>query len=175
LTQSFELRQNSLNQSYVKWVESAKEQLNEKKKGYGEQISEDEKKEFAELERAAIAKLTQVQNEARNQFGQYKQAQIARFRAELKPITQEIAAKRGLSIVIPKNEGLLLSVDPGVDITDDVVKVLRQRHPVVAPVAETPAPVTATKPAPARRNSSSARPAARTAVADEDEEENPIR
>ena len=40
--------------------------------------------------------------------------------------------------MIPKNEGLLLSVDPGVDITDDVIKILREKHPVVAAAIEYP-------------------------------------
>jgi Skp family chaperone for outer membrane proteins len=135
LAQSLELAQNSLNQSYQKTVESAKEQLNAKKKAQGSSPSEEEQKEFSQMERSAVTQLTQIQNKARAEFEQYKQVQIAKFRAELKPITQEIASKRGLSIVIPKNEGLLLSVDPGVDITDEVVKVLREKHPI-APIPQ---------------------------------------
>lgn len=166
LAQSLELAQNSLNQSYQKTVELARDELNTKKKGYGDQISDEEKKEFSEMERVAVTKLSQLQNEARSKFEQYKQVQIARFRAELKPITQEIAAKRGLSIVIPKNEGLLLSVDPGVDITDDVVKVLREKHPVTtpAPAAEASAP----KAAAAKRQAAPAKTAAQSR---DDEEE----
>jgi Skp family chaperone for outer membrane proteins len=141
LAQSLELAQNSLNQSLAKTVENAKEQLNAKKKGYGTEPSEEDQKEFSLLERSALSQLTQIQNKARADYEQYKQIQIAKFRAELKPITQEIATKRGLSIVIPKNEGLLLSVDPGVDITDEVVKVLKEKHPVVASPAPQAAPV----------------------------------
>jgi len=33
---------------------------------------------------------------------------------------RDVAAARGLSIVIPKNNGLLLSIDPAVEITDEV-------------------------------------------------------
>ena len=135
LAQSLELAQNSLNQSLQKTVESAKEQLNAKKKANGSSPTEEEQKEFSLMERSAMTQLTQIQNKARAEYEQYKQVQIAKFRAELKPITQEIAAKRGLSIVIPKNEGLLLSVDPGVDITDEVVKVLREKHPI-APIPQ---------------------------------------
>ena len=138
LAQSLELAQNSLNQSYQKTVESAKEQLNAKKKANGSSPTEEEQKEFSQMERSAVTQLSQIQKKAVAEFEQYKQVQIAKFRAELKPITQEIAAKRGLSIVIPKNEGLLLSVDPGVDITDEVVKVLREKHPI-APIPQSAA------------------------------------
>ena len=33
---------------------------------------------------------------------------------------RDVAAIRGLSIVVPKNDGLLLSIDPACEITDDV-------------------------------------------------------
>jgi Skp family chaperone for outer membrane proteins len=176
LTQSLELAQNSLNQSLAKSVESANEQLNAKKKTYGEDLTEDEKKEFSAMERSAVNQLSQIQNRAKAEFEQFKQKQIAQFRAELKPIAHEIAMKRGLSIVIPKNEGLLLSVDSGIDITDEVVKALRKDHPVPT----TPAPVAApaveqaaapAKPAAAKRNSSSAKSAARTADSEGDQEQ----
>lgn len=145
LAQSLETAQNSLNQSYAKTVESAQKQLNAKKKEYGDNISESDKKDLSEMERNAVNQLTQIQNKVRLEFENYKQKQIMAFRADLKPIAQEIAAKRGLSIVIPKNESLLLSVDPGVDITEDVVKVLRERHPV-PPSNPPPAPAPETAP-----------------------------
>ena len=132
LAQSLEMAQNSLNEKYAKTVEMAKKELNDKKKEFGDQITDDEKKKLSEFERNAVTNLTQFQNKVRANFEQYKQTQIGKFRADLKPITQEVAAKRGLSVVIPKNEGLLLSVDPGVDITDDVIKILREKHPMVA-------------------------------------------
>ena len=164
LAQSLELAQSSLNQAYAKKVESAREQLDAKKKGFGATPSEDEQKEFVLMQRSAETQLMQIQNKAKAEYEQYKQIQIAKFRAELKPITQEIAAKRGLSIVIPKNEGLLLSVDPGVDITDDVVKVLREKHPVVIQPAQASAPEAA--PAKTGRHSSAKSAAAsRTAAA----------
>ena len=165
LAQSLELAQNSLNQSYLKTVESAKEQLNAKKKANGSSPTEEEQKEFSQMERSAVTQLGQIQKKALAEFEQYKQNQIAKFRAELKPITQEIAAKRGLSIVIPKNEGLLLSVDPGVDITDEVVKVLREKHPI-APIPQAAAAAPQQQqPAPAQPESISTRASRRAAAA----------
>lgn len=166
LAQSLEVAQNSLNEQYSKSVEIARDKLSSKKKGYGDDITDDEKKELSDMERVAVSNLSQLQNQARQKFEQYKQSQIAKFRADLKPIAQEIATKRGLSVVIPKNEGLLLSVDPGVDITDDVVKILREKHPVL-PAAE--APASTAKANPPKRNSGSAKSAARAAAEEEEE------
>lgn len=159
LAAALELRQNSLNQIYKKNVESAKEQLSEKLHGFksnGEELSDDEKKEMAGYERNAIGQLNQLRSKAQVDFEQYKQAQIAQFRAALKPIAQEIAAKRGLSVVIPKNEGLLLSVEPGVDITDEVSKAFREKYPQPATPVAQPAPAAATQQPAAEKDAASA-------------------
>lgn len=50
----------------------------------------------------------------------FRQALVDQFREQAKPVLREVAAARGLSIVVPKNDGLLLTIDPAVEITDDV-------------------------------------------------------
>lgn len=177
LAQTIEMAGNSLNQQLAKTVENAKEQLEAKKKGYSEEMTDAEQKELVQWTNSANSQLMQIQNQAKQKYEQFKQEQIAQFRAEVKPIAQEIASKRGLSIVIPKNEGLLLSVDPGIDITDDVIKVLREKHPVPAAAtavassttpapeaksaeqAATPADADQPRKTAAKRNPSSAKPA----------------
>ena len=54
--------------------------------------------------------------------------------------------------MIPKNEGLLLSVDPGVDITDDVIKayLAKRPAPTATSTAATPTPIPAKSTAPAK-------------------------
>ena len=167
LAQSLEMAQSSLNQQLARKVESAREQLDAKKKGFGSSPTEDEQKEFSLMQRSAETQLTQIKNQALAEYEQYKQIQIAKFRAELKPITQEIATKRGLSIVIPKNEGLLLSVDPGVDITDEVVKVLKEKHPVAVPPAS---PATTAEAPAAKKGPTSAKSAASSRKTADDED-----
>ena len=115
----------------------------------GDEAPEESKREFMQIRQNASNILAQAQNKAGAQLGQLQQIQVAKFRADLKPIIQEAAAKRGLSVVIPKNEGLLLTVDPGVDITDEVIKAYQAKRlstPASAPTAAAPA---ATAPAPA--------------------------
>jgi Skp family chaperone for outer membrane proteins len=127
-------------------------------KEQGEEAPEQEKLEAAQFQRQASNVLSQAQNKAGTQLNQLQQVQIAKFRAELKPIIQEAAAKHGLSVVIPKNDGLLLAVQPGADITDEVIKAYQSRKPVAAaapaaaaPAAAPAAPATAQAPArPAR-------------------------
>jgi len=147
MKEAFELQQNSWKQALVKAEVDLNAQLQTKVKDLGEDATDDAKREVAQFRLNASNNLAKAQNLAGATLTKYQQDQIAKYRTEVKPILQEVAAKRGLSVVIPKNEGLLLAVDPGVDITDDVIKAYRERKP--APTAA-PAPAAsqaASKPA----------------------------
>lgn len=65
----------------------------------------------------------------RQEMAAFRRTLINDFRNEIKPIAQKIASERGLSIVVPKNEGLLLSFEPGVEITSAVVDEMRRNTP----------------------------------------------
>jgi Skp family chaperone for outer membrane proteins len=133
----FQLQENSVRQQLAKAQMSANSQLEAKIKEFGETPTDEQQKNLQQFRLNATNVLGKLQNEAGSKLSQARQDQIAKFRAEIKPLAQEIAAKRGLSVVIPKNEGLLLAVDPGVDITDEVVKAYLAKKP--APSAPAPA------------------------------------
>jgi Skp family chaperone for outer membrane proteins len=163
---AYDLQENSVKQALVELQNKANAELDAKKKK-NDDLTDAAEKETADRELAQMAfnarnNLGQIQNTAGIKLNEYKQIQIAKYRTDLKPILQEVAAKRGLSVVIPKNEGLLLAVDPGVDITDDVIKAYREKRPATpAPAAAAAAkPETAAKPA---------APAPKTAAKDDSE------
>ncbi|MEI8381740.1 MAG: OmpH family outer membrane protein [Planctomycetota bacterium] len=134
----------------------------------GDEAPEESKREFMQIRQNASNILAQAQNKAGAQLGQLQQIQVAKFRADLKPIIQEAAAKRGLSVVIPKNEGLLLTVDPGVDITDEVIKAYQAKRlstPASAPTAAAPAAAPAPAAVPAATAEKSAEKPAEKAPA----------
>ncbi len=158
----FQLQENSVKQQLTNAQASLNSQLEEKKKELGETPTEEQQREFAVLRSKASNALGNLQNQAGTKLSQYRQDQIAKFRTEIKPIAQEIATKRGLSVVIPKNDGLLLAVDPGVDITEEVIKAYREKRP---------APTAAPAPAPAKSAAKPAAAPARTATNDKESEE----
>lgn len=133
-----------LNQQLAQATNNAKSQLGEKAKELGEAPTEEQQKQFAKTRYEYATALNQLQTQAGSKFNQYKMDQVAKFRAEIKPIALEIARERGLSVVVPKNDGLLLAVDSGVDITEDVIKAYREKRPAAAAA---PAAATAPKPA----------------------------
>jgi Skp family chaperone for outer membrane proteins len=160
LSESLDLKKNALNEVYRQKLNEAKTKLEAQKKKFGEEPTDEQKTQLSQFERNAITVLNQLQSNVNVDYQKYEQEQMYSFRSEVKPVAQEIAAKRGMAIVIPKNEGLLLSVDPGVDITDEVIKAMREKQPV-PPAASQTAAANKQKPKPGQ---------SRTAAADEDDE-----
>jgi Skp family chaperone for outer membrane proteins len=153
MDEAFELQRSSVNQQLTRLQTEAKSILEAKTNEVKEldEKTEAEKRTQAQRELAQMTlnarnNLSQIQNAAGGKLNEYKQVQIAKFRNEIKPILQDVATKRGLAVVIPKNDGLLLAVDPGVDITDDVIKGFREKRPAAsAPAPAAAAPAAAAK------------------------------
>ncbi|MBM4077603.1 MAG: OmpH family outer membrane protein [Planctomycetes bacterium] len=131
-------QESSVRQQLQAVAKSAEDQFKSKQEEFGESPTEEQQKELNVFRVKAVNALNNLKNQAGQALGQYRQDQVAKFRAEIKPIALEVAAKRKLSVVIPKNEGLLLAVDPGVDITEDVIKAYREKRPT-APTQPTTA------------------------------------
>lgn len=163
MRQALQLQENAYKQELVSFRNKATAELEAKAKDLkdqGENAPDEAKRDIVLAQQKANNILAQAQNAAGAKLNQLHQNQIATFRQELKPILQETAAKRGLSIVVPKNDGLLLAVDPGVDITDEVIKAYQAKRP--APSAAPAAPAAAA-PAAAATSAKPARTAAKEA------------
>ncbi|WLD11970.1 OmpH family outer membrane protein [Planctellipticum variicoloris] len=145
------MRQNAVNQQLVKLQEGYREQLAAKQSELGEEATEEQKQQLARMTNIAGQQLGAAKQRGEQALTAYSREAISKvaadLRAEIRPICQEIAAKRGLGIVVPKNEGFLLSVDPGVDITAEVLEALKARRPA-APAVAAPAAAAVAAPMP---------------------------
>lgn len=138
-------RQASLNDSLRELHQKAREEFDLKKQEYGEKPTDEQQQELQRIQNQLNTALANSQRKAQISLEVHKQELISKFRGDVRPIAQEIAASRGLSVVIPKNDGLLLSIDPGVDITSQVIERM-QAKPTAKPAAATPAPQTSKAP-----------------------------
>lgn len=145
MNDALNVRKSALDQALARGQADLKRQLTEKKDEFGETPTEEQKTQLAQMDRNAGAQLVQATRKAQAQLEAERQKMIADFRAEVRPIAQQVASERGLGVVIPKNEGFLLSVDPGVDITADVVKAYGSKKPAAKAPAK-PAETTASLP-----------------------------
>lgn len=131
--------ETSLNKQLGSLQKSLQTQFQQKKQELARQPiargvnSEDasSKKELAEFERKLNLQLLQSQRKARKEFNTYRQQLIQRFRYEVVPVAQEIAAERGLGVVITKNDAVLLAYDEAHDITAKLIERMREKHSTV--------------------------------------------
>jgi len=90
----------------------------------GKDATPEQKKQLQSIQVRISLQLKQLQRTARAQLAEHRQQLVNQFREEVKPTVRTVAADNGLSIVIPKDKNLLLSVEPGSEITDKVVEKL---------------------------------------------------
>jgi Skp family chaperone for outer membrane proteins len=131
------MRTNAVNQQLLKLQDGYRQQLAAKEQELGEDATEEQKQQLAKMNAVAGQQLGTAKQRGEQLLSQYSREVVAKIatdlRVRIRPICQEIAAKRGLSVVVPKNEGFLLSVDPGVDITAEVIEVLKAKGTAAAP------------------------------------------
>ena len=140
IKQSLTAREASLNQQLESMRVQYANLLNQRKQELTEQPASGEIAQVQAFEKQAVAKIQQARQQAQNHLLTEKKDLITAFREEVKPVAAEVAAKRGLSIVISKNETFLFAFDDGVDITHDVVMEMRNNgaaQPAASP-ASTP-------------------------------------
>ena len=147
LADMVKMREVSLNQAFGKMQtelsDGIKELVDDVKSRFEDEVPTEEARKLQKETITANAKLQQFRSQAQLDLNTYTEQLKQQFRAEVRPIAHEVAAKKGFSVVIPKNDALLLSVEPGNDITNDVILALQARNQKSA--AET-RPATETKP-----------------------------
>ena len=103
---------------------SLRAQYDEKKKDSGDSPSDERMKELQTLDQQLGAQLTQARQRSQNELNRYRQELISRFREQIKPVLRHVAVARGLSIVVPKDQSILIAVEPAAEITDGVIQQL---------------------------------------------------
>ena len=125
----------SLKTSYVQQLQAKKEELG------GEPTTEDNQR-LAALSQQATVNLASAQQQAKGHLTKRRAALVVEFRKRVAPIAKQIATERGLTLVIPRNEGMILAVDDQVDITSAVATALKPQWqalvPAASPSASTP-------------------------------------
>lgn len=137
IVDSVRLRENVLNQKLLQAQQKFRDQITKASEGFGEAPTPEQKQQLARMQAEANNRLAQAKRNAESAIAQYRQQLIAQFRSDVKPIVETIAAEKGLGAVLPRNEGLLLSVSPGLDITAEVTAAVQAHRPqATAPAAD---------------------------------------
>lgn len=138
IVDSIAKRQTSLSQQLVDLAKTYNEQIAEKKKNLGETTAEQAEVTVASWQKQANANLNKVKQQAEVDLKQHQSQLIAQFREQIKPVARRVAQKRGLTVIVTRNDNVLYDVSPGADITEEVIADLVAASPAASAAAAKP-------------------------------------
>lgn len=147
IVDSIAQRQTSLSQQLVDLAKSYNQQIEDKKKTLTEAPAEQADVTVASWQKQANANLNKVKQQAEADLKKHQATLIAQFREQIKPVARRVAQKRGLSVIVTKNDNVLYDVAPGADITEEVIADLIAASPVASAAAAKPLQAAAAAPA----------------------------
>ena len=108
-----------------------REQLAQAKAGFGDEPSDEQQQNLAQLTARSDLQLQQEITKARQSAEQLKVDLVLDFKQEVQPVARRVAQARGLSVVLIQQNGMLY-VDPDSDISDAVIDELQRLEPSTA-------------------------------------------
>ncbi|HLA84534.1 MAG TPA: OmpH family outer membrane protein [Thermoguttaceae bacterium] len=117
---------------------SFEESLTKTKGQFGENPTQEQTRQFAQTQRAAAVKWNQEQQKASKLLNHYSAQLIQQFRGSVKITARQVAAEKGLSVILTKNDSVVFDYDMTVDITDAVVQRMRSEQSGPAPAPSEP-------------------------------------
>lgn len=134
----------SENDALIEKLTKSRDELQEKfdssKQSVGDKPTEEQAQQLAQLSQSMNSQLQSKQQEAREALNTKQVALVQKFREEVKPVAQKIAAKKGMHTVLLRSELTVLSSDPAVEITDDVVAEMIDSGKGTATISPTATP-----------------------------------
>lgn len=108
------------------------QRVTEEAKKLDKDASDADKQSLNALVLEARGQLTRELGDARQSAQQMRQQLVRDFAIEMQPLARRAADKRGLTVVLVKQPGMLV-VAPEADITNDVIDMSQTTSPAVAP------------------------------------------
>jgi len=105
------------------------EEMNAKKTEFGENPTEEQLEVLTAMERDATVRMQGEIAKSQQSLTKLDRQLRQQFRNAMKPVADKIAAERGASLVLIASPEVILSVDPIVFITDDVVRMMQDQTP----------------------------------------------
>ena len=136
IAQALKAREVQLNSQLKTIKTNYLQQFEQRKTLYGESPSDAQSKQLVTIGQQINLNLANAQRQAAGQLTNHRSELVMKFRKRVGPVAQQIAKERGLSIVVPKNDGWLLAVDDTVNITDEVATSLKDDWKPISLTAE---------------------------------------
>ena len=118
---SIKSRQSTLAEQLQAIKTDYENQIVEKQQEIGGSPTTEESQALVGMRNDALQKLAAVQTQARDNLSQHSSQVISQFREQVKAVARQVASERGLDVVLTRNDSVVFSYEPNVDITEDVI------------------------------------------------------
>jgi len=120
-----EKKESALNQKFEELQSELKKQFEQQKNSFGDSPTKEQLEKLSRLEKEQASKLAQETMKNRQLLQQFVLGAISRFGEEVRPVTQQVAAKHNASIVLNLTAEQVISFGKAADITDEVVEAIK--------------------------------------------------
>lgn len=133
ISKSVKATQNGLNQQLNTLLVNLQEKFKAKSEEFGPEPTPEQQAQLRKLNNDMTNLLAEQKRRAQSLYLQNQRELVVRFRDEVKPVAKDVAQENGFAIVIPKDQNTLLSTDPAVDITEQVIAKMQANPATAAP------------------------------------------
>jgi Skp family chaperone for outer membrane proteins len=124
IADSITARQNALRQKLVELARSYNQQIDERRKSLPANEAGDGGVTLAAWQQQANASLNQVKQQAEQELANHRGRLVDEFRTQVKPAARRVAQRRGLSMIVTKNDSFVFDYASACDITNEVADEL---------------------------------------------------
>ncbi len=129
MAEEIKARENMLNKQLMALEKSLQQQVDAKQQEIGKDATDEQKKQLIQMAQQANVQMQNARVKVTKELTQHRSDVINRFRASTKPHAEKAAREKGMGIVVTRNENVIFTHLPNVEITDDVVAQMSAATP----------------------------------------------
>jgi len=128
MAQSVQEQLAALNEQLATIQVSYEKELSDRRARLGDNPPPEEVQRLSDAMSQVAVNRERIQAEAKQKLAQYRAKLIRTFRDEVRPVARQVAAEKGLSVIITKNDHVVFDFAAASDITDEVTSRLRSKQ-----------------------------------------------
>ena len=125
LTEDMNKRKDAMEAKLSDLRAELEQNLADRRNEFGETPTREQQMELIQLRNEFTKRVSQETQQSRQSLEQSKRQVLLDFMLEVRPVASEIAARRGAQVVL--NSDRVVTFDAAVDITEEVVEVLKSK------------------------------------------------
>lgn len=147
IAESINKRQGALRQKLVELAQSYTQQIEEQRKALPADQAKQADVTVASWQQQANANLNQVKQQAAQDLANHRTRLMEQFREHVKPVARRVAQRRGLTVIVTKNDSVVFDYVSTAEITNEVVDELLANSAATATAMSAAPPQAAAAPA----------------------------